>query len=90
MASLAERLTTLILLGPTGAGKSSLACRLAALLDGEVISADSVQVYRGLDKGTAKPDLTLREAIKHHLIDIVDPVENYTAGQFVRDAGSSN
>ena len=76
-------------MGPTGAGKSSLACRLAALLDGEVISADSVQVYRGLDRGTAKPDLALRAAIKHHLIDIVDPVENYTAGQFVRDAGQA-
>lgn len=52
----------------------------------EVVSADSMQVYRGLDIGTAKPDAGLRGALPHHLIDIRDPSEQYTAGDFVREA----
>jgi tRNA dimethylallyltransferase len=76
----------LLLLGPTGAGKSELAIRLASRFPFEIISVDSAQVYRGMDIGTAKPDRETRLAVPHHLIDIRDPVVNYSAGEFVRDA----
>jgi tRNA dimethylallyltransferase len=75
-----------LLMGPTGAGKSALAVRLAEQLPVEIISVDSAQVYRGMDIGTAKPDRTLRARIPHHLIDIRDPQSSYSAGEFARDA----
>jgi len=81
------RRCALLLMGPTGAGKSALALELAGSLPFEIISVDSAQVYRGMDIGTAKPDRATRSAIPHHLIDIRDPVVNYSAGEFVRDAG---
>jgi tRNA dimethylallyltransferase len=78
------------LTGPTGTGKSALAMELAAELDGimpvEIVSVDSAQVYRGLDIGTAKPDGAARARIPHHLIDIRDPSEAFSAGDFVREA----
>ncbi len=74
-----------VLTGPTGAGKSEWAVRLAAELPVEIVSVDSALVYRGMDIGTAKPDAALRAAIPHHLIDILDPAESYSAGQFVAD-----
>ena len=79
-----------ILTGPTASGKSALACELA-LHDAfagsiEVLSMDSAQVYRGLDIGTAKPDLALRALIPHHLIDLIDPQETYSAARFRDDA----
>ncbi|MET0280160.1 MAG: tRNA (adenosine(37)-N6)-dimethylallyltransferase MiaA [Steroidobacteraceae bacterium] len=70
------------ILGPTGSGKSALALRLAAQLPVEIISVDSAQVYRGLDIGTAKPAPSERAAVVHHLIDIRDPEEVYSAGEF--------
>ena len=70
------------LLGPTGSGKSSLALELAQRFKGEIISADSVQVYRGLDIGTAKPSTADRRLIPHHLIDILDPDQGYSAALF--------
>jgi tRNA dimethylallyltransferase len=73
-------------MGPTGAGKSALALDLARKFPVEIVSVDSAQVYRGMDIGTAKPDLATRQAIPHHLIDIRDPVTGYSAGEFVRDA----
>jgi tRNA dimethylallyltransferase len=76
----------LLLMGPTGAGKSALALDLARKFPLEIISVDSAQVYRGMDIGTAKPDLAIRHAIPHHLIDIRDPATSYSAGEFVRDA----
>jgi tRNA dimethylallyltransferase len=76
----------LVLTGPTGTGKSDWAVRLAEELPIEVVSVDSALVYRGMDIGTAKPDRALRERIPHHLIDILDPAESYSAGQFVADA----
>src|SRR5450759_1512189 len=76
-------------MGPTGAGKSDLALRLASQLPFEIVSVDSAQVYRGMDIGTAKPDLATRRAIAHHLIDIRDPAMNYSAGEFVRDANQA-
>ena len=63
----------LVIVGPTAAGKSSLAMACAAELDGEIVSADSVQVYRGLDIGSAKPTAEEQKAIRHWCIDVIDP-----------------
>ncbi|HEY0879519.1 MAG TPA: tRNA (adenosine(37)-N6)-dimethylallyltransferase MiaA [Zeimonas sp.] len=75
-----------MLLGPTASGKSGFALRLARRLPIEIVSVDSAQVYRGLDIGTAKPDAAERAAVAHHLIDLVDPAERYSAARFVDDA----
>lgn len=75
-----------VLTGPTGTGKTELALRLARELPIEIVSVDSAQVYRGMDIGSAKPDAATRAAVRHHLIDLVDPAETYSAGRFVRDA----
>ena len=86
MPSFSEPRCALLLMGPTGGGKSDLAVRLARSLPFEIISVDSAQVYRGMDIGTAKPDRETRRAVPHHLIDIRDPAMNYSAGEFVGDA----
>ena len=75
-----------MLSGPTGTGKSDFALRLAREFPLEIVSVDSAQVYRGLDIGSAKPGAAEREAVPHHLIDLVEPTASYSAGQFVRDA----
>jgi len=75
-----------VLTGPTGAGKTDWAIRLAERAPVEIVSVDSALVYRGLDIGTAKPSRELRARVPHHLIDICDPVERYSAGRFVTDA----
>jgi tRNA dimethylallyltransferase len=74
------------LMGPTASGKTRLAIALALALDGEVVSVDSALVYRGMDIGTAKPDLEERRGVPHHLIDILDPAEAYSTGRFRADA----
>jgi tRNA dimethylallyltransferase len=76
----------LVLAGPTASGKSALALRLAEHIDLEIVSVDSAQVYRGMDIGTAKPSPADRALVPHHLIDIVDPTDRYTAAQFAADA----
>ena len=81
-----ERLPVLVLTGPTGAGKTEWALRLAESAPVEIVSVDSAQVYRGLDIGTAKPSRALRERVPHHLIDICEPTATYSAGRFVEDA----
>jgi tRNA dimethylallyltransferase len=75
-----------ILTGPTGVGKSDWAERFAESAPVEIVSVDSALVYRGLDIGSAKPGRELRQRIAHHLIDICDPTESYSAGRFVADA----
>ena len=75
-----------ILTGPTGTGKSAWAAGLAESAPVEIVSVDSALVYRGLDVGSAKPDSALRARMPHHLIDICDPAESYSAGRFVTDA----
>ncbi|MCC7058804.1 MAG: tRNA (adenosine(37)-N6)-dimethylallyltransferase MiaA [Burkholderiaceae bacterium] len=75
-----------LLLGPTAAGKSAVAMAIAERLPIEIVSVDSAQVYRGMDIGTAKPGAGERAAVPHHLIDIVDPLERYSAARFVADA----
>jgi tRNA dimethylallyltransferase len=79
-------LPVLVLAGPTGAGKTDWAVRLAGNAPVEIVSVDSALVYRGLDIGTAKPARELRARIPHHLIDICEPTESYSAGRFVPDA----
>ena len=70
------------MLGPTASGKSSLAMDLALRLEGEIVSVDSMQVYRGMDIGTAKPTSADRARVPHHLVDIVDPGEAYSVAEF--------
>jgi len=89
-----SRPRVVLITGPTASGKSALALALAEALDGEIVSADSMQVYRGLDIGTAKPTPEEQARVRHHLIDVADPDEVYSAGRFraeadraIRDAG---
>ncbi|XP_045801267.1 tRNA dimethylallyltransferase 9 [Trifolium pratense] len=87
-ASLTEKKKekVIVISGPTGSGKSRLAMELAKRLNGEIVSADSVQVYKGLDIGSAKPSLNDRKEVPHHLVDIRHPSEDYSVGQFFEDA----
>ena len=85
-AGAASRLPVYLLTGPTGTGKSDWALRLAGQAPVEIVSVDSAQVYRGLDIGSAKPDPSVRERIVHHLVDVCDPRESYSAGRFVGEA----
>jgi tRNA dimethylallyltransferase len=75
-----------LLMGPTGVGKSEVALALARQFPLEIVSVDSALVYRGLDIGTAKPSAAERAIVPHHLIDICDPAEPYSAGRFLSDA----
>ncbi|HSD62121.1 MAG TPA: tRNA (adenosine(37)-N6)-dimethylallyltransferase MiaA [Burkholderiales bacterium] len=76
----------ILILGPTASGKSALAMEIARVLPVEVISVDSGQIYRGMDIGTAKPGPAERAAVPHHLLDILEPHESYSAGRFRDDA----
>ena len=86
MAPKEESPPVLVVVGPTAAGKSSFALRLAEQQDGEIINADALQVYRGLEIGTDKPTDEMRRQVRHHLVDILDPTESYSAGDFARHA----
>ena len=77
--------SVIAIVGPTACGKSDLALRLAEALPVELVSVDSAQVYRGMDIGTAKPSPAERAAVPHHLIDIRDPEQTYSAGEFRTD-----
>lgn len=79
---MAESSSVILLMGPTASGKTALAVELAQRLDAEIISVDSALVYRGMDIGSAKPTLVERGGIAHHLIDILDPGESFSTGQF--------
>ncbi len=76
----------LVITGPTASGKSALALAVAEQIDGEIISMDSRQVYRGMDIGTAKPTTAELQRVRHHGLDVIDPDMRYSAGQFARDA----
>jgi tRNA dimethylallyltransferase len=76
----------ILLMGPTASGKSALAMRVAERLPVEIVSVDSAQVYRGMDVGTAKPSPEERARVPHHLIDIIDPTQAYSAAAFRADA----
>ena len=73
-------------MGPTASGKSAVALQIAARFPVEIVSVDSAQVYRGMDVGTAKPGAAERAAVVHHLIDVIDPDQSYSAAQFRADA----
>ena len=73
-------------MGPTASGKSALALEISARLDGEIISADSMQIYRCLDIGTAKPTPEERRRVPHHLIDVADISEKYDVFRFTAEA----
>ena len=79
----------LVIVGPTGVGKSALAMRMARDFEGEIIGADSRQVYRHMSIGTAKPSDADRAEISHHLVDIIEPDERYSLALFLRDARQS-
>jgi tRNA dimethylallyltransferase len=72
--------------GPTAAGKTSVALELARLLDAEIISLDSMAIYRGMDVGTAKPTADQRRQVPHHLLDLIDPHEEFSVSQYVESA----
>lgn len=77
-----DKPSAILLMGPTASGKSALAVSMAQALNAEIISVDSALVYRGMDIGTAKPTLAERGGVPHHLIDILDPSESFSTGQF--------
>lgn len=80
-----EKKKVVVIVGPTASGKSKLAIDVCKNLNGEVVSADSMQIYRGMDIGTAKAMPEEQQGIPHHLIDIIDPDENYSLDRFMRD-----
>lgn len=83
---MADRPKLLAMIGPTASGKSALAMELARKTGAEILSADSMQVYRGMDIGTAKPTREERAAVVHHLIDVVEPSESFAVARFVEMA----
>ena len=85
----AEPEPLLLIVGPTASGKSRLGLEVADALGGEIVSADAFAVYRGLDIGTDKPDAAARNRVRHHLVDIADPRERFSAGRFARAAAAA-
>src|SRR5256885_3606336 len=84
-----SRIRLVAVLGPTATGKSALALAVAERFGGEIVNCDSTAVYRGFDIGTDKLADHQRRGITHHLIDIADPADEYTAAQFARDASAA-
>ena len=84
-----KKIKLLVLSGPTGSGKSDLAVELAERIGGEIVNADSMQVYRGMDIGTAKPPAEAVARVPHHLLSIVSPALNFTASDFRREAAAA-
>ena len=81
-----ERPSVIVIAGPTASGKTALSLALAEKLGGEIVSADSMQIYRGMDIGTAKATPAERGRVPHHMIDIVSPSESYSVARYVEDA----
>jgi tRNA dimethylallyltransferase len=84
-----KKIKLLVLSGPTGSGKSELAVRIAEKIGGEIVNADSMQVYRGLDIGTAKPSADELARVPHHLLSFITPDLNFTASDFRREAAAA-
>jgi tRNA dimethylallyltransferase len=81
-----QRPPVVVVTGPTASGKTPIAIELARRFDGEIVNADSMQIYRHMEIGTAKPSLEQREAAPHHLLDVVSPDARYSAGRYLREA----
>lgn len=84
-----DKIPVIAIFGPTASGKSDLAVRVCEKLGGEVVTADSMQVYKFMDIGTAKPDKEEMRGIPHHMTDVVLPTQNYSLSDYVRDAGKA-
>lgn len=84
-----KKIKVVVIAGPTGSGKSALALQLAEEFAGEIVNADSMQVFRGMDIGTAKPSPEELSRVPHHLIDIVSPSQNFSASDFRREAAAA-
>lgn len=84
--SVKTKVKIIAVVGPTASGKTSLSIALAKKYNGEIISCDSMQIYRGMDVGTAKPDMEERGGIVHHMFDVADPTDTYSCADYVRDA----
>lgn len=83
---MSEPARIIVVIGPTGSGKTEVGLKLAHRIDGEIVSVDSMQIYRWMDIGTAKPTARMQAEVPHHLIDILNPDQSYNAGQFAKDA----
>ena len=81
-----QKPTVIVICGPTASGKTALSIELAKKINGEIISADSMQIYKDMDIGTAKPDENEKEGIKHYLLDFVEPDKRYSVAEFKIDA----
>lgn len=81
-----KKIKVAAIVGPTASGKTALSIALAKKYNGEIISCDSMQIYRGMDIGTAKPDMDERDGVVHHMFDVVDPKDSYSCADYVRDA----
>ena len=75
--------------GPTASGKTGLSVSLAKRIGGEVVSCDSMQIYRGMDVGTAKPDAAEMDGVPHHLLDVAEPGEDFSVGRYVKLADAA-
>ncbi len=83
------KIPVIVVCGPTACGKTGLGVELALELGGEVVSADSMQVYRRLDIGTAKPDAAERRGVPHHMLDVAEPTESYSVARYCFEAGAA-
>ena len=86
MSEITNKIKIVAVVGPTASGKTSLSIALAKKFGGEVISCDSMQVYRDMNIGTAKPDEAEMDGVKHYMLDFADPKQVYTCADYVRDA----
>jgi len=83
-----KKIPLIVIFGPTASGKSDLAIKVCKELEGEVVTADSMQVYKRMNIGTAKPTLEEMDGVAHHMIDVAEPTENYSLARYVQEAES--
>ena len=86
MFNKSDKIPLVVIFGPTASGKSDLAIKVCKEIGGEVVTADSMQIYKGMDIGTAKPDLEEMQGVPHYMIDVAEPTENYSLARYVEDA----
>ena len=75
----------LVIAGPTGVGKTDLSIKLAKLIGADIISADSAQIYKGMNIGTAKINIEEMQGVKHHMLDVVEPIKKYNVGDYQKN-----